>query len=335
MSKIRIVFNRSNLDAVCAAAMIITAFRQNQVGCLIDSVPYSVSSYSGPLESTTSFDKTFLIGTFLNSQEILNELGFCKKLFVISHIKPTDKYQPFNPEEIYSLSDNKIHIFSTSFIFGKQLLEVEESYSSCLSKLTKTALASISEELVDSLEKSLTNTSDLTEIMSAVESFIGIKDVSAESILLVHENYDALVESAYTAKAMVFKGPDTIADKIQQDPLNKRKNTIKGINSRIFKARNFIQSSMATQHYKCSKSSIIAQTIQTTEEYLYDVVRQASYPYQIVVVYHDHKNHRHWWIYSGNDAKAQTLVDMIPHVACFNDGEFIHLVSDIPKIEVQ
>lgn len=335
MKNIRIVFNRSSLDAVCAAAMIITAYKQKEQECHVETVPYSISSYSSPLESSLSFDKTFLIGTFLNPNQILNETLYCKDLVIVSHLKPTDKYQPFEPEHLYSLSDGKIQIFSTAFIYGKPLASLEESYSSCLSKLTKIALSSISIGLSEALEQSLTKLEDLGDVLTAVESFIGIKDVSAENILLVHENYDALVESAYTAKPMVFKGKNSIADKIQQDPLNNRKNSIKGINSRIFKSRNYIQSSMVAQHYKNAKGSMLVQTIQTSEEYLYDVVRQASYPYQIVIVYQDHKHYRHWWIYSGNDSKTQQLPDMIPHVACFNDGEFIHLVSEIPKIESQ
>lgn len=329
MSKIRIVFNRSNLDAVCSAAMIINALRNTIEIQALDTVPYSYTSYSAPSISSQYF-MTFVIGAFLSNNELLEEKKSCKNLYVISQYNPTNVHQWFDPAELLKLSED-IDIYSGSFIFGQKIENVEESYSSCLSKLTRTCLAQLGVGYMTGLEPTKEASEKMLSIINAVESFVSIKDVSAEQILLVHENYDDLLESAYIGKFMEFKGPEFVKDKLNHEP--GRKTTIKGNNPRIFKARNFIQSSMTMQHYRNAKMSMMAQTIQTNEEYLYDVVRLATYPYQLVVVYHDHKHYRHWWIYSSEDSNAEKLVNMIPHIACFTDGQFIHLVSDIPKLD--
>lgn len=327
MSNVRIVFNRANIDAVCSAAMIITTLRQ-MPGTTIECVPYSATSYNGP-NSSNYYTSTYLIGVFLNINEIMNEKSFCNNLYFITNSKPTDQYRTVDVEELHKHSDGSVEIYSSSFIHGVSISSLEDSYSSCMSKLTRICLTD--KNFIPVGEDEIF--SNMFEVASAMEAFVGIKNVSAEQILIVHENYDTMVESAYTGKAMEFKGQSFISDKVQE--INGRKNTIKGTNQRIFKSRNFIQSSMTTQHYKNAKSSIMAQTIQISEEYLYDVIRLASYPYQIVVAYQDHKNSRHWWIYSSTDGKARNLVSMIPHSQCFTDGEFIHLISDIPKIEMQ
>jgi hypothetical protein len=329
MEKVRIVFNRSNIDAICAAVLLINNCKQK--GISVETVPYSMSSYSKPSASSSS-NKTYVLGCFMEPHELIEELNCTDNGFVFLFTTETiDSEHPYR--KIMQESANRFCVYSPNFWCNNEIVELDQCFSPCLSKLVKFELNP--NKYGDLPTPTLMVTEEEKEfqtVLNGVEAFTNIKDVSASDILIVHENYDNLIHSAYTGTPMEFVTLKDVQHKLTKDPVNPDKFIIKSNNPRIFKARSFIQNSMTTQLFGNQKSSALAQTIQITEEYLYDIVRLATYPYDVVVTYQDHKHFRHWWIYSATDQNAKNIAELIPYLRKVNDGKLIHLVSNIPKM---
>lgn len=332
MFKIRIVFNRYNIDALCATSMVVNAFRMDFRKHLIETIPYSPTDYNPPTHSQGS-DYTFMIGTNAEMHENLQEFTRTANFIFINSGENTDG------EEIFKLTQGSTLVFMPHFFNGKRLDEsIEVAYSKNLSKLTRLALKSIitykDEEcnISTPLVNNLNDGGELLEVIDAVESYCQFQNVGAKAIAIVDKNYDNIIQSAFSGAAIKYYGLESIKDLLLEDPKNSGNYLFKENLSRIIKARYFIQAGMANQLYRDQKNSMMVQTIQIVEEYLYDIIRLASYPYDTVVTYQDTKHHRQWWICCKDKIKLDKLLSLIPHQKMLLDGNIVHLISDIPKL---
>lgn len=332
MTKIRIVFNRYSIDAMCATSMIVTAYKNSNNQVDIETIPYSHVSYNSPTD-TQKYQKTFMIGVTPDMQDILKEIENTDKFFFINsgeNIKGIDVYQKSKGSAIVVMPD---------FMNGKQISDIDESYSTNLSKLTRVLLGSIYDDVIVG-ETSISCTylcylngeaSELDDVIKAVESFTNLKQISTQDIAIVHKNYDPLIQSAFSATAMVYSGFNSIGDQLittsKENHYIFKENT-----TRILKARNFIHNGMTGQLFGDRKSSMLVQTIQIVEEYLYDVIRLASYSHDAVVTYQDTKHNRQWWVYCTDKTKAEKIINSIPFLKATKDGVLTHLISEIPRM---
>jgi len=319
MKNVRIVFNRTNIDSMCATSMLVNFFKLNNYN--VETVPYCTTTYCGA-HTSNQYQYTFIIGHFLDSQEILSEADQTNdKIFIIS--------PEFLTEQSLALSCDKSIIlhYAPNAVNNTLIHTQEDCFSSCVSKLTKNLILNI--PTFSTFDKPIFE----NDLINAIENYIGVKNVQAQDILLVHENYDRIVYSAHTATVVCFDGYDKISNNLKENPLDSNKKDIKTNNERIFKCRLHIRNSMSKQLYGDTKQSFLVQTIQIIEDYLYDVARLATYTYDTVVLYQDIKNNRHWWIYSVDQEKANVLASKIPQIKRIKDGVFIHLISTLPKVQ--
>lgn len=327
--KQRIVFNRTNPESLLATVLLVNALKQLQYN--VETIPYGLTGYQQPIQSYKA-DKTFIIGAQLSRNELHNEAFFCDELIIVDHNMVDDPYS-IGVLELKEQLGNKVKIFTSDFYNDEVVSHVEDVLSRSLLKLTRVALSQIKMKditLSELMDPNSDNAEDIKAIYDSFEAFCNVKDVSAADILIVHENIDQIYQSAHTGTAIKLKGYKSISDKIASF---NGKPILKENTSRIFKARNFIQNAMTGQLYGDQKSSMLVQTIQVSEEYLYDIVRLASYPNEVVALYQDFKHYRYWWIYSSDNKNAHILANLIPHVRRVTDGVFIQLISHLPKAD--
>lgn len=343
MNKVRIVFSRYNLDAITAASLVVNSFKNDERDHSIECIPYSPTDYSSPTDTQRS-DYTFLIGTNMSMGEILQESAVSANFLFIN------SGENISGAEVYSKAYTSALIFTPNFIHGKEQIG-DEVYTKNLSKLTRIALNCIYTIRGDndkeySLFKNIITDADsnvdivlankITEVIDAVEQYCNFENVDAKVIAIVNKNYDNLVLSAFGGTKVEYFGFQSVSDSLvvetKKDLKQPVQYTFKDHLPRIQKARYFIQTGMTGQLYTDRKKSMVIQTIQIVEEFLYDIIRLASYPYDTVIAYQDTKHNRQWWIYSSDSEKMDSLLKMIPHRISYKDGKLIHLISDLPKL---
>lgn len=311
-SKIRIVFNDYNVDAFVATSMIVNAIIDSSSGedleYCVETVPHSLTNYTSPNKES---DFTFCIGVNMDMHDILVEAEKATNFFFIGY----DRF--ISGEDITNKLKYKegASIFTSDFMWGEILEEPEKRYAKNLCKLTQQLLTRYfttpSQSEVPQLTKDLIN---------AVEKYCNFYDISAKELALVHRNIDIIVDSAFNGRYATYKPVFENIDTKQNSP-------------RTTKARAIISKGMASHTYGTQKSSMIAPTLNCSEDFLYDLIRLMSYPFDTMVLYQDIKHQRQWWIYSNDQAKAARLAEMIPYHSKHQDGKIVYLVSETPKLQ--
>ena len=310
-TKIRIVFNDYNVDAFLATSMIINAITDSNNGEMvysIETVPHSLMNYVAPNKQT---DFTFCIGVNMEMHDILTEAEKATNFFYIAY----DKY--VQNEDIVNklkLKEGAL-IFTSDHMWGEELEEAEKRYSKNLCKLTQQLLTKYF--AIPSQEQT---TDTLKDLINAVEKYCNFYDITAKELALVHQNIDIITDSAFNGKYGFYK---PLVENIE----------IKHNTTRTTKARAIISKGMAKHTYGNQKVSMMVPTLNCSEDYLYDLIRLISYPFETMLLYQDIKHLRQWWIYSSDPAKASKLAEIIPYQSKHQDGKIIYLVTETPRLQ--
>jgi hypothetical protein len=315
---VRIIFNSYNIESMLATCVVINRLKKTTLDVQIETIGHT----AGMAMKNKEVDITFCIGTTMSNMELVEEISLTNSFFLI-----VSK----NGSNYLELLGDKGQVFSSDYMWGEAIEEHDKQFSPSLSKLTYQVLRryfTIADEVQEEVEdnpncaqyfKSHPKSPEL-RMMNAVEKFCWMQNPSIVDIYNVHNHLDKIHEGAFNGTGCEYNMLERDSDLTSNTP-------------RITVVRNIIKKALAGHVYGKQNNSYVVQTINCSEEYLYDIVRLVSYAYESVIVYNDFKHYRQWWVYAKNPELMEKIANTIPFHEKHYDGKMIYLISDMPRLQ--
>jgi hypothetical protein len=332
-TKVRIIYNENNIDSVLATTLMVSSIREvwmleDRLDTHLSLVPYD---YVHHTVEKGEIDLLIIIGVEMLGSDLLDEYqaSSANKIIQFNYKKSAGGFKTDNPFQYLEITPTS-HIEQPADT-KNEVFDVEEVVDSSMAVL-------VAEYLKTPTRTPAWFTEEVKKLISIVSHYTNLKyftnyfdfgnesdktAMTARSLAYLYYQLPA-IRKAEAERSILVLNDDKQFEYRKEDIANysvvPKKIIKRGLSHVLY-------------HYKGKQLSV--PTLNVGEENAFDVMRQLSFPYEIVITYEDVRNHRIWRIFTAKEDQRilQFLRGLLEPSEQWVSGKIHYLVTALPKYD--